>query len=156
MLRDQIRNAIPSAESVPTWVKDAFDLLKDAVEAYGIYEAAKNVYKGIFSRAKKEIKDQVVTAPDEAPEVTERSVNLNLNTSVGGGSVADAALRDREIRFEHKQDPTAGLSTMNSDQIIWVSDKLKRRVSDDLNDLIADLSDTPVQVDLRTPDPIRL
>lgn len=156
MLRDQIRNAIPSSETVPTCVKDAFSLLRNAVEAYGIYEAGKKLYEGVFSRAKKDLKEKVKAAPEETPEVTERSVNLNLNTAIGGGAVADAALRDRKIRFEHKQDPTAGLSAMSSDQIIWVSDKLKRRVSNDLNDLIADLSDTPVQVDLRTPDPIRL
>lgn len=160
MLRDQIRNAIPCQEAVITWTKEmgkaAFDLIKDAVEAYGIYEVGKKIYGRMFSRAKKDLREQVTVSPQEAPEVTERSINLNLNTAVGGGAVADAALRDRTIRFEHLTDPTAGLSALSSDKIIWVSDTFGRRLSNDLNALIADSSDAPVGITLRSPNPIRL
>ncbi len=136
--------------------KAAFDLIKDAVEAYGIYEVGKKIYGRMFSRAKKDLREQVTVSPQEAPEVTERSINLNLNTAVGGGAVADAALRDRTIRFEHLTDPTAGLSALSSDKIIWVSDTFGRRLSNDLNALIADSSDAPVGITLRSPSPIRL
>lgn len=160
MLRDHIRNAIPCQETVIAWTKEmsktAFDLIKDAVEAYGIYEVGKKIYGRIFSRAKKDLRAQVTVSPQEAPEVTERSINLNLNTAVGGGAVADAALRDRKVRFEHRSDPTAGISALSSDKIIWVSEKFGRRLSNELNALIADVSDTPGEISLRSPNPTRL
>jgi hypothetical protein len=160
MLRDQIRNAIPGQEAVITWTKDvgkaAFDLLRNAVEAYGIYEVGKKVYGRLFSRAKADLREQIAPSVQEAPEVTERSINLNLNTAIGGGAVADAALRDRTIRFEHRSDPTAGISALSSDKIIWVSDKFGRRLSNDLNALIADISDAPGEISLRSPNPTRL
>lgn len=160
MLRDQIRNAIPCQQEVITWTKAtgkaAFDLLRAGVEAYGIYEVGKKLYGSIFSRAKRDLRDQVTISVQEAPAVTERSINLNLNTAIGGGAVADAALRDRTIRFEHPSDPTAGISALNSDKIIWVSDKLGRRVSNDLNALIAEISDAPGEISLRSPSPTRL
>lgn len=160
MLRDQIRNAIPEQEDLVPCAKKvgkaAFELLRNAVEAYGIYEVGKKLYGRILSRAKEDLREQVTPAPQEAPEVTERSINLNLNTAIGGGAVADAALRDRTIRFEHRSDPTAGISALSSDKIIWVSDKLGRRVSNDLNALIADISDAPGEISLRSPSPTRL
>jgi len=160
MLRDQIRNAIPEQEDLVPCAKKvgkaAFELLRNAVEAYGIYEAGKKLYGRILSRAKEDLREQVTPAPQEAPEVTERSINLNLNTAIGGGAVADAAMRDRTIRFEHRSDPTAGISALSSDKIIWVSDKLGRRVSNDLNALIADISDAPGEISLRSPNPTRL
>lgn len=160
MLRDQIRNALPGQETVLSWSREvgkaAVDLIRTAVEAYGIYEAGRALYGKLFSRVKRDLRDQVPTAPGEAPEVTERTVNLNLNAAIGGGAVVDAAMRDRTIRFEHRSDPTVGASALSSDRIIWVSDKLRGRVSNDLNTLIADMSDTPVRVNLRAPDPTRL
>lgn len=159
-LRDQIRNAIPGKETALTWAKEtgkaAFELLSLAVEAYGIYEAGKAVYRKIFSRAKEELREEITVPAGEPEAVTDRSINLNLNTAVGGGAVADAAMRDRQIRFEHAQDPTAGLSALQSDKIIWVSDKLNRRVSSELNDLIADIGTSPERVSLQTPSPTRL
>lgn len=160
MLRDQIRNAVPSQEAAISWCKEvgktAVNLVRTAVEVYGVYEAAKALYGKVFSRAKTELREKVVTAPEETPEVTERSINLNLNASVGGGPVIDAALRDREVRIAQGVDPTAGVSALGSDQIIWVSDKLKGRVSSGLDGLIADVSDAPVRVNLASPDPTRL
>lgn len=160
MLRDQIRNAISAQEAVLSWSKEvsksAFEMIRYAAEAYGIYEIGRRVYDRLFSRAKEGLREQVEAPVQEAPEVTERSINLNLNTAIGGGAVADAALRDRTIRFEHRSDPTAGISALSSDKILWVSDKFNRTLSNDLNALIAEVSDAPGEISLRSPNPTRL
>jgi len=159
-LRDQIRNALPTTKAVLTWAKGvgeaAIDLVRNAVEVYGIYEAAKKCYGALFSRAKEELRERVVRAEGEPETVTERTINLNLNTAIGGGAVADAALRSREIRLSDRVDPTAGLSAMGRDQIIWVSDKLGRRVSNDLNGLLAQSGDGSDRITIRPPSPDRL
>lgn len=157
-LRDQIRNAIPSGESVLNWTKEvgkaAIELVRNAVEAYGIYEVGKKVYNRLFSKGKEEVREHTVPVPGETTAVTERTVNLNLNTAIGGGAVADTALRSREIRLRDAVDPTSGLSALGSSQIIWVSEKLANRVSDELNEALADpeRGRTPVSIVPPSPD----
>lgn len=159
-LRDQIRNAVPSGETVPNWTKEvgkaAVDLVRNAVEMYGIYEAAKAAYRKLFSRAKEEIREQTVPAPGETPAVTEQTINLNLNTAIGGGPVADTALRSREIRLRDAVDPTAGLSALGSGQIIWVSEKLAGRVSDELNETFCAPERGGTRVSIIPPSPDRI
>lgn len=159
-LRDQIRNSAPSAEAVLTWTKEvgkaAIDLVRNAVEAYGIYEVGKKIYNRLFARAKEEVKEQMVPAPGETPEVTERAVNLNLNISVGGGAVADTALRNREIRIREAVDPTIGVSDLSSRQIIWLADGFAARVSTDLNDALADPEAGRGLISISPPSPVRL
>ena len=159
-LRDQMRNAIPSTEAALTWTREvgkaAIDLIRNAVEAYGIYEVGKKVYSRLFSRAKEEIRAQTVPAPGETQAVTEQTINLNLNTAIGGGAVADAALRSREIRLRDAVDPTAGLSALGSGQIIWVSDKLAGRVSDELNEALGARERGGAPVSIVPPGPDRI
>lgn len=159
-LRDHIRNAIPSTEAALFWSKEvgkaAVDVIRNAVEAYGIYEAGKKIYQRIFSRARREVRESLVPAENEARSVTEQSINLNLNTAVGGGAVADAALRNREIRIGNSIDPTTGLSAIGKDRIIWVSDRLGRRLSSDLNDLLADTESGRGEIVIRPPGPDRV
>jgi hypothetical protein len=160
MLRDQIRNAIPDPAAAITWTKEAasaaFDLVRNAAEAYGMYDLAKKAYGKVFSRAREQVEDEMVPAPAETPEVTEQTINLTLNTAVGGGAVTDAALRSREIRINSGISPTAGLTALRSDQIIWISDQFGRRISNDINDLIADVGVSVRPVSILSPSPFRL
>jgi hypothetical protein len=160
MLRDQIRNAIPDPQAALVWTKEvgsaAVDLVRSAAEAYGVYDLAKKAYGRLFSRARAEVRDEMGATPDEPATVTERTISLNLNTAVGGGAVADAALRSREIRVTPAQDPTRGLSALGSDQIIWLSDQFTRRISTDLDDLIADVEGSGERVSLLSASPVRL
>lgn len=159
-LRDQIRNAIPSGETILSWTQEiakaAYEVASAAAEAYGVYEFTKKVYGRLLSKAKKEVREQTAPAPGETGAVTERTINLNLNTAIGGGSVADAALRSREIRIRDRVDPTAGLSALDRDQIIWVSDRLGRRMSNDLSALIAETGPDRGRISIRSPSPDRL
>lgn len=159
-LRDQIRNSAPSLSEVvisgKELLKTAVELVRHAAEAYGLYETAKKIYQRVFARARADLDAQVHPAPGETPAVTARSVNLNLNIGVGGAPVADAALRSREIRISDVTDPTAGISGLGSDRIIWVSDKLRHRLSDDLSTLTGVESGQVSRVSLRRPPTIRL
>lgn len=159
MLRDQIRNAAPSAESVITWtketVKTAIDLASMAAEAYGIYEAGKAFYKKFLSGAKAEVTEKVAQAPEEPAAVVEKTVNLNLNTAIGGGAVADNAIRIARTLPETAPNPTRGISALDSDQILWVSDRLTRKVSDGLSEIGSATGATPVQISILAPAPGR-
>lgn len=159
ILRDHIRNAIPDPQVALTLVKEvvqtAVDLMQNAAEAYGIYDLGKKAYGKIFSRAREEVRDEMVLAPTETPEVTEQTINLTLNTAVGGGAVADAALRSRGGRTDGAISPTSGLSSLGSDQIIWMSDQFGRRISNDLNDLIADVGVPGRPISILSPSPSR-
>jgi len=159
MLRDQIRNATPSSESVIAFtkemVKTAIDLASMAAEAYGIYEAGKAFYKKFLSGAKAELAGQITPAPAEPPAVTEQTVNLNLNTAIGGGPVADNAIRITNSLPESAANPVRGISAIDSDQIIWVSDRLTRRVSEGLSEIGTRVGSTDVPVSIIAPAPGR-
>jgi len=159
MLRDQVRNAMPAGESVITWTKEiaktALDLISIAAEAYGIYEAGKAFYSKLLSKAKTEISAKVVLGPGDTPQVTDRSINLNINTAIGGGAVADTALRSREIRIDSGGDATRGLSALGSDQIIWISDTFSRQVTLGLNKIARDHGSARAHISLLSPSPVR-
>jgi hypothetical protein len=134
-IRDTIRNAASSVEDAVKaggdLISSGFSILRTAAEAYGIYEAGKAVYTKLFGEGKDAVEE--ASAPDD--EKTERSVNLNVNISVAGGPAADAAKAGSGKDETAVHDLVEGMS---GDRIIEGSEKLSRRITTDLEDVLSD------------------
>lgn len=134
-VRDSIRNAASSVEDAVKaggdLISSGFSVLRTAAEAYGIYEAGKAVYKRLFGEAKEAVEE---ASPADEPS-TDRSVNLNVNISIAGGSAADAAEEKADKSESAVQDL---IGEMDESKIIWVSEKLSRRLTQDLQEALSD------------------
>lgn len=136
-IRDAIRNAGAelgeTAQAGKDLVSSGFSLLRTAAEAYGIYEAGKAVYTRLFGEAKEAVRE----TSGEPASAEDRLINLNVNLSVAGAPAANTAMRHSEGR-----DPAVSemLDQVDEGRIIWVSDKLKERLTDEMKDMLADMA----------------
>jgi hypothetical protein len=155
MLRDQIRNAAPSAESViactKEMVKTAIDVVTAAAEAYGLYEAGKAFYKRFLSKKREHIRELFVPSPGEAASTTQGTLNLNLNVAIGGGAVVNNSVKTVQMQAGAGTDPTRGISSLTSDKVLWVSESFAREMSDGLSEIRPTTGSTPVPVSLLAP-----